>query len=285
MYACEHCNIETKIVYICERCGGRFCSKHKKPENHNCTAGHHKDLDGHELVLETKTLSDEKIEDSEPPLKMSAQILLDEKNEESAPPIKKFALNNYLNPFKPTRSSKVKLNKTKPLLIDTKLVLISFLLVSVLANGYLYLQYQEYNLLSNNYVGLYDTTTKVQGYYDNLTAQYTELRVEYTQLRSLYTTLLENNAGLEKEYSDIINYRKEVQLAYEKTITVLPRQNYSEVYSIPFSGVIDVNYTATGEAYTWIGSSGLESSYYSRNPQFPQTASDYNFTVPVFPIL
>ena len=36
MQVCDQCNTEIKVVYICPKCGGRFCREHKKPENHNC---------------------------------------------------------------------------------------------------------------------------------------------------------------------------------------------------------------------------------------------------------
>jgi hypothetical protein len=263
MLVCDLCNIEFKIVYICDRCGGRFCSKHKKPENHNCLTGNHR----------------------APAYEPETQIIKEENVQITETPQEKYAHDSYLNKNADEQklSTREKQDKIIPKYINSKLILISLLIVSVLANSYLFLQYKEYTQLSNDYIGLYDISKKVQGYYDNLTTQYSELRVEYTQLRSLYSNLLESKAGLEREYSDIINYRKEIQLVKEKTITIPPRQNYSEIYSIPFSGIIDVNYTATGETYTWVGSSGLESSYYSRNPQFPITASDFNFTLPVLP--
>ena len=36
MTVCDHCGSEIKISYICNKCKGHFCVKHKNPENHNC---------------------------------------------------------------------------------------------------------------------------------------------------------------------------------------------------------------------------------------------------------
>ena len=38
MAKCTFCNKETSLVYICPLCDNRFCSQHRKPENHNCQA-------------------------------------------------------------------------------------------------------------------------------------------------------------------------------------------------------------------------------------------------------
>ena len=36
MSICDFCNSETKYSFVCPLCGDRFCSDHRKPENHNC---------------------------------------------------------------------------------------------------------------------------------------------------------------------------------------------------------------------------------------------------------
>ena len=36
MSLCDFCNSETKYSFVCPYCGDRFCSDHRKPENHNC---------------------------------------------------------------------------------------------------------------------------------------------------------------------------------------------------------------------------------------------------------
>lgn len=144
---------------------------------------------------------------------------------------------------------------------------------------------QRYDTLYEYYTELYANTQTLQVYYENITRQHTELKEEYIQLNTLYTSLIESNSELKKEYDDIINYQKNIQLASKQTITISPKQNHVYTYEIPFSGFITVNYTANGEAYVWVGSTSIEDSYYSRNPQFPDTASSINFIVPVQPDL
>ena len=41
MLTCDKCGKELKCfseVFNCHRCNGVFCTKHRLPENHNCTA-------------------------------------------------------------------------------------------------------------------------------------------------------------------------------------------------------------------------------------------------------
>jgi hypothetical protein len=141
---------------------------------------------------------------------------------------------------------------------------------------------QRYDTLSEYYTELQNVTQTLQTYYDNLTRQHAEVREEYTLLNSLYSDLMESNSELMKELNDIKNYQKNIQFP-KQTITILPKQNNSMTYEIPFSGYMTLNYTADGETYVWVGSTTIQPSFYSRNPQFPYTASDHNFTVPVQP--
>ena len=141
---------------------------------------------------------------------------------------------------------------------------------------------KRYDALSEYYNELLNVTQTLQTYYDNLTRQHAEVRAEYTLLNSLYSDLMESNSELMIEYNDIINYQKNMQFP-KQTITILPKHNHSMTYEIPFSGYMALNYTADGETYVWVGSTTIDPTYYSRNPQFPYTASDHNFTVPVQP--
>jgi hypothetical protein len=173
--------------------------------------------------------------------------------------------------------------------VNFNVVMITFLILSIAGNSFLYTQYQDYKEVKVSYVELYNVTKVVESYYDtlmgqysSLKGQYSELRTEYSQLNSMYAELVKDKSELENEHKDILNYRIEIQLVTEKTITIQPKQNISETFETPFSGYITVNYTATGEAYTWTGSTQLN-GYYSRNPQFPETASTHSFSVPVLP--
>ena len=36
MSVCEQCSKPSKFLFICPKCGGRYCSEHKSLEAHNC---------------------------------------------------------------------------------------------------------------------------------------------------------------------------------------------------------------------------------------------------------
>ena len=273
-------------------CGGSFCSRHRKPETHNCPSlTEIEDLedkieeiyeldttvvpvDGFEIpVDEDFDIDSKKYNDS-----IKDSTLKGESKESDDKP-EWFTVQSNINRQKDTRN----IDEQRTPLTRFNLVIITVLLISVVFNGFLYLEYRDYLELSKNYAGLYNTSIRLQSYYDNVTTQYMELRDEYIQLNELYAELMMNKAEFEKEHFDIMNYQKNILLVDEKTIILEPNQNYTEIHEVPFSGYIFINYSATGEVYTWIGSSDLEEVYYSRNPQFPGTASSYNFTVPVLP--
>jgi hypothetical protein len=166
--------------------------------------------------------------------------------------------------------------------------LIYFLVIlSAAMNGFLYSEYYKYKdqseLFADQYFVLYNKTNSIEAYYENLTSQYSELRKEYINLDNMYNELTRRNAELQSEYDSILSYEIENNLVSGKIIELGPKENYTDIYYIPFSGYITVNYSATGEVYSWVGSSALRDVYYSRNPQFPNTASNHNFTVPVLP--
>jgi hypothetical protein len=166
--------------------------------------------------------------------------------------------------------------------------LIYFLVIlSAAMNGFLYSEYDKYKdqteLFTEQYFELYNSTNSIQDHFENLTSQYSELRSEYSLLDNMYDDLMKRNADLQSEYDSILSYEIEYNLVSGKTIELGPKENYTTIYNIPFSGFITVNYSATGEIYSWVGSSTLSDVYYSRNPQFPHTASNHNFTIPVLP--
>jgi hypothetical protein len=164
------------------------------------------------------------------------------------------------------------------------IILVALLAIaSIGVSGFLYVENDTLRDYQTEYEALSEITETLNTYYENLTVDYNELRIEYSTLNALYANLMQDKAKLEQEYNDIINYNKNINLVTEKTITIDPRSNVTEIYEIPFSGYITVNYIATGEIYTWIGSNQLEEAYFSRNPQFPDIASSHEFTVPVLP--
>ena len=314
MQVCDQCNTEIKVVYICPKCGGRFCREHKKPENHNCikvntpaniieetqTYEEPYENTSTDITEETNTYEDsyentpiniidetqtheeiyennsiDIIEETQTPEDIYKPSLKSFDKEVINSKKNKSLLNTIL-----IKQSKDNNNEKIPI---KSLFILAIILLSIFTNSYLFLKYMDYKILNKNYVGLYNSTKEVNLYYDNLTAQYSELRREYDQLRNMYTSLVERNSNLEEEYMEILNYEKEVRLVDKKTIIIQPKGNYSEIWDIPFSGYVEVNYNASGELYTWIGSNQIENCYYSRNPQFPKTSATQNFTIPVLP--
>ena len=280
MSLCDFCNKEVKYNFICAQCGNRFCNEHRKPEDHDC-----------KKTLIPREYSAEK--------KVSPSPILDSSNIGHVPKKETeeyYNLDEIIFTEKHSPAPKSSGVRVKSLVaqIDTIKIPLAVLIIVSLLSGALMgiliypnsdtenLQ-QRYDTLSEYYTELQNVTQTLQTYYDNLTRQHTEVREEYTLLNSLYSDLMESNSELIKEFNDIINYQKNIQLVSRQTITILPKQNHSITYDIPFSGYMTLNYTADGETYVWVGSTTIEPSFYSRNPQFPYTASDHNFTVPVQP--
>ena len=166
--------------------------------------------------------------------------------------------------------------------LTIKLILATVLILSFAVNGFLYTEYQDYQELTIDYSKMYNNTITLQTYYETLTDQYAVLRQEYSKINNVYADLSSSHNKLEDEYNAVMNYKMNEILDEDKKITLGPGQNISVVYRVPFSGIIDLNYTATGETYLWVGSSNLN-GYYSRIPQFPETASELEFTLPVYP--
>lgn len=279
MSLCDFCNKEVNYNFICSQCGNRFCNDHRKPEDHDCqkrlpTPENSTEEKVSLPVLDSNNIDQVKENETDEYYNLE-EIIFTEKH--SLAPI----------------SFSSRLNALVAQLDTVKIPLLVLIIVSLLSGALMgkliypnentdNLQ-QRYDALSEYYTELLNVTQTLQTYYDNLTRQHTEVRAEYTLLNALYSDLMESNSELMKEYNDIINYQKKIQLASNQTLTILPKQNHSLTYEIPFSGYMSLNYSADGETYVWVGSTTIEPSFYSRNPQFPHTASDNNFTVPVQP--
>ena len=279
MSLCDFCNKEVKYNFICAQCGNRFCNEHRKPEDHDCQ----------KTLIPREYSAEEKVSPS--PILDSSNIDHVQKKEVD----EFYNLEEIIFTEKQSlapKSSGVRVKSLVAQLDAIKIPLAVLIIVSLLSgalmgiliypNGDTDNLQQRYDTLSEYYTELQNVTQTLQTYYDNLTRQHTEVRAEYTLLNALYSDLMESNSELMKELNDIKNYQKNIKFP-KQTITILPKQNNSMTYEIPFSGYMTLNYTADGETYVWVGSTTIEPSFYSRNPQFPYTASDHNFTVPVQP--
>ena len=167
----------------------------------------------------------------------------------------------------------------------TTIILVIAVLILSLLNGYMYFQLKDYDVLKKEYVTLYNRTTLLESYYNNLTDMYSDIRIEYDQLSNTYKSLLEKHYNLTSEYDSILNYKKELILINNGSIVLPIKSNASYTYELPFSGYIIMNFTADDDIYVWIGSSMVDGVYFSRYPQFPETAESASFMVPVAPDL
>jgi hypothetical protein len=278
MSLCDFCDKEAKYVFICPKCGNRFCKEHRKPEDHDCQQD--------QTTLEYPTP-----EKTPPPIIASDNSeQTHEQDPEDYVTLEETLFTEIIIPT-PPRYRKDVSTKARALgaqISAIKIPLAILIIISILSGalmGTLIIPSENTDKLQQRYDTLFEYYNELETYYDNLTRQYSEVREEYILLDSLYSDLVKSNSELKKEFNDIINYQKKMPLASKQTITLLPKHNHSMTYEIPFSGYITVNYTADGEAYVWVGSTSIETIYYSRNPQFPDTSSNYNFTVPVQPDL
>ena len=321
MTICNHCGEDVGVIYICKACGGKFCRTHKNPEAHNCSSLEPENNEDIESVfqednkpennsinienkLETKSrnyeISEEKslyekwntflFESENDDVLINPEVnesVIDTELEEEP----KDYSNDLFNLLKDNVTTGVKENPkpsnsptytNKRKFLYLSIILSTILLASLAITGSLYFENKDYETVYTNYIELYNSTTTLQSYYNELNDQHSELRDEYTELNGLYSTVKENYADLETDYDAVMNFEKVIKIEEGQIITLEPKGNYSIVYSIPFSGYINLNYNATGDSYVWVGSTALD-SYYSRYPQFPETASIINFSLPVLP--
>lgn len=167
----------------------------------------------------------------------------------------------------------------------TTITLVVLLFILSLMSGYFYYEIQKYRDLEIDYKTLYNRSATVEEYYDELIGMYSELREEYGDLLDRHAELVMEYSNLTKEYEDVLSYRKAISLVSDKTITLEIESNETYLYDIPFSGFIEVSFSADDDVYVWIGSSSLDQIFYSRYPQFPETVEAASFKVPVQPDL
>lgn len=153
---------------------------------------------------------------------------------------------------------------------------------------------ESYVSLANNYLSLLNDTTTLEGYYSELLEMYSSIRGEYSTLEDSFSVLTQNHADLQSDFFSLLDERDSLereldnllsfsrdQVLEEAVIDILPEGNVTRVYDIQYAGIIVVNFSSTVDIVFWVGSSVTEGVYYSRFPNYPNTASYGNFTVPV----
>ncbi len=175
---------------------------------------------------------------------------------------------------------------------------------------------EDHTLQQEEYLTLFQRYHTISNYYNETMGMYTTLTEEYTVLGGLYTETLQEKTELEdtlsdlenehnttttdlselayehyllglerdaiqREYDDLINYRKTMFLEENTTIQLEPDGTAILAYQIIYAGYMELNFTSTTDIYIWIGNNVTQNQYYSRYPPFPLTAYNGTYTVPV----
>lgn len=166
-------------------------------------------------------------------------------------------------------------------IFSIKKMLFAGIFIILLSIGYLYLNgsFSIIPLISNQ------QETSDKDYYEN----YTLIRSKYDELNNKYKKLGSDYYELESEYKELIilynssrEYKTEQILENMIQITIPADSNTIFYYEIPFPGYINVEYYSDTEIYAMVGSSKLDTVYYSRQPQQAKS-SEYAFSIPVLP--
>ncbi|MFC1803134.1 hypothetical protein ACFL0D_04105 [Thermoproteota archaeon] len=169
-------------------------------------------------------------------------------------------------------------NKNQTNYLILLIVIIAFLSAF---NVYFAYHYRRLVPFREGYYTLENRTNLLDSYYDELQNMYLELRSEYMDLSKDYHQILEDIASIETELKQITNYEKTIIFSTNETIKISPGSNITLTYDLPLSGYVVCNLTSDTDIYLWIGSSINSEIYYSRQPAFPLTTTELNFTVPV----
>jgi flagellar basal body-associated protein FliL len=164
-------------------------------------------------------------------------------------------------------------------------ILLIIVIILCCTSGLLYYNLKNANTLEKELLELYNRSNQVENYYIKINDMYLKLREEYEYVYEEYSKINLKNILIEKEYNEILNYKKVIILENEKSINLLSKQNNTAIYEIPFSGYVQINFTSTDDIYFWIGSTSIEQVYYSRFPSFPEIEKSGSFMIPVLPNL
>jgi hypothetical protein len=148
-------------------------------------------------------------------------------------------------------------------------------------NVYLAYQYRRLIPYREGFYTLENRTNILNTYYDELQGMHLELRDEYLQLTEEYQQALEEIAMTKSELEQIKNFEITSLLADNEILSIGPGSNTTLSFDLPLSGYAVFNVSSSSDIYLWVGSSIHQGIYYSRQPAFPDTALELNFTLPV----
>jgi hypothetical protein len=161
------------------------------------------------------------------------------------------------------------------------MVLLIVVLCLTVFNVYLAYQYRRLVPYREGFYTLENRTNVLNEYYDELHGMHLELREEYLKISEEYQQILEDVGTVKIDLEQIKNYEKSSILAANETISIPPESNSTLTYDLPLSGYAVFNVSSSSDIYLWVGSSIYPDIYYSRQPAFPETTSEINFTLPV----
>jgi len=140
--------------------------------------------------------------------------------------------------------------------------LVACIIVLVILGGLFYFTYQ--NQL-NQIESLEENYDDLQASYDDLGASYDDLQASYDEL------------------DDIVNLNEKKTLSENKIVYIASDAYTSLIYSTPYTGYIQVDFTASGEIYFWVQSSFTNTFYSRYPPSSDDTATSGSFIIPVLP--
>ena len=153
---------------------------------------------------------------------------------------------------------------------------------------------ESYRILESNYLSLLNTSAALEGYYSDLQDMYSSIRSEYSILEDSNSNLIQDNSKLLDDYFSLLDEKEDVEreldelLTFSKdtfldnlTVEILPEGNVTLFYDIEYAGYLEVNFSSSVDIIFWVGSSGIEGTYYARYPDYPNTAFNGTFKIPV----
>ena len=319
---CSFCGVKNKFLYICPHCGLKFCSKHKKPQDHNCELNEVIDENAvendapFEPIVNTDNLIDSSIENSNfENEEYNEDISVDSKDEEFDSENVNFEELNtgiILDSFE--------LEKENDILDDDKLLFYDNLFDED------YMKELDSDILSRNinyesndevvssgnafkllgivllvivvvtsisiFGHLYITDNIKKSYLDQtstleqdnmiLTSKYNDLYLDYIELEEKFNSLNSDYNELEESNQEQVNYSGEIILENMRQLTIDEESNIILFYEIPNPGYITIECYSDEDISILVGSSIFEEVYYARYP-LKNTATDIKFEIPVVP--
>jgi hypothetical protein len=145
-----------------------------------------------------------------------------------------------------------------------------------------------YNELNEYYKELEENYNELQRFYDESEQKRERIQNDYFEFENKYVSLLTEKERIQDELArahdeieNMVNFKKQIVLETNKSITVPPKYNTTLTYSLTHAGYVELNVSSNIEIIIWIGSSITDEIYYARfPPSFPDTLTEGTMIVP-----